>query len=130
MDAVLGVATLGQGTRLAAAGRTAAAEGASLFRRGFDLRSQLLDYIRRAPQGMQWHDIVEKSQIPHLLERRIQTFDDVLHLSIEAHQSLSAFYSSKVKGSSPYTVRQWLRKQSFEEQYAFGMSQIERVLGY
>ena len=62
VDAALGIATLGLSTRLAAAGRTAAAEGAALFRRAFDSRSQLLRYLGRAPEGMQWHHIVEQSQ--------------------------------------------------------------------
>jgi hypothetical protein len=51
-------------------------------------------------------------------------------IPIEAHQKLSAFYASKRYFSEPNRVREWLRGQSFEEQYAFGMEQLKHVLGY
>jgi hypothetical protein len=129
VDAALGVATLGLGTRLAAAGRTAAAEGAALFRRAFDSRSQLLRYLGRAPEGMQWHHIVEQSQAAQFGQRPIQSVENIVALPIEAHQELNAFYSSKQQISVPNTVREWLRGQSFEVQYEFGMEQLKRVLG-
>jgi hypothetical protein len=130
LDAALGIATLGLSTRLAAAGRTAAAEGAALFRRAFDSRSQLLRYLGRAPEGMQWHHIVEQSQAAQFGQRPIQSVENVVAIPIEAHQSLNAFYSSKQQIYHPNTVREWLRGQSFESQYEFGMEQLKRVLGY
>jgi hypothetical protein len=130
VDAALGIATLGLSTRLAAAGRTAAAEGAALFRRAFDSRSQLLRYLGRAPEGMQWHHIVEQSQAAQFGQRPIQSVENIVAIPIEAHQSLNALYSSKQQISVPNTVREWLRGQSFEAQYAFGMEQLKRVLGY
>ena len=95
LDAALGVATFGLGTRLAAAGRTAAAEGAALFRRAFDSREQLLRYLGRAPEGMQWHHIVEQSQAAQFGQRPIQSVENVVAIPIEAHRRLNAFYSSK-----------------------------------
>jgi hypothetical protein len=130
VDAALGMATLGLSTRLAAAGRTAAAEGAALFRRAFDSRSQLLRYLGRAPQGMQWHHIVEQSQAAQFGQRPIQSVENIVAIPIEVHQGLNASYSSKQYFSKPNTVREWLRGQSFEAQYAFGMEQLKRVLGY
>jgi hypothetical protein len=130
VDAVLGMATLGLSTRLAAAGRTAAAEGAALFRRAFDSRSQLLRYLGRAPEGMQWHHIVEQSQAAQFGQRPIQSVENIVAVPIEAHQRLNAFYSSKQPNSYPNTVRESLRGQSFEAQYEFGMAQLKRVLGY
>jgi hypothetical protein len=130
LDAALGIATLGLSTRLAAAGRTAAAEGAALFRRAFDSRSQLLRYLGRAPEGMQWHHIVEQSQAAQFGQRPIQSVENVVAIPIEAHQSLNGFYSSKQQIYHPNTVREWLRGQSFEAQYEFGMEQLKRVLGY
>ena len=130
MDAALGVATLGLSTRLAAAGRTAAAEGAALFRRAFDSRSQLLRYLGRAPEGMQWHHIVEQSQAAQFGQRTIQSVENVVAIPIEAHQSLNAFYSSKRPISYPNTIREWLRGQSFEKQYEYGMERLKQVLGY
>jgi hypothetical protein len=130
LDAVLGAATLGLSTRLGAAGRAAAAEGAALFRRAFDSGSQLLRYLGPAPKGMQWHHIVEQSQAAQFSQRAIQSVENVVAIPTEAHQRLSAFYSSKQYFSEPNTVREWLRGQSFEAQYAFGMEQLKRVLGY
>ena len=130
VDAALGVATLGLSTRLAAAGRTTAAEGAALVRRAFDSRSQLLRYLGRAPEGMQWHHIVEQSQAAQFGQRTIQSVENVVAIPIEAHQSLNAFYSSKRPISYPNTIREWLRGQSFEKQYEYGMERLKQVLGY
>jgi hypothetical protein len=130
LDAALGIATLGLSTRLAAAGRTAAAEGAALFRRAFDSREQLLRYLGRAPEGMQWHHIVEQSQAAQFGQRRIQSVENIVAIPIEANQKLNAFYSSKRYFSKPDRVRVWLRRQSFEEQYEYGMERLKHVLGY
>ena len=116
--------------RLNAGVRAAAAEGAALFRRAFSSRSQLLRYLGPAPKGMQWHHIVEQSQAAQFGQQRIQSVENVVAIPIEAHQALSAFYSSKQKFSKPKTVREWLQGQSFEAQYAFGMEQLKRALGY
>jgi hypothetical protein len=130
LDAALGALTFGLGTELTAAGRTAAAEGVALFRRAFDSRSQLLRYLGRAPEGMQWHHIVEQSQASQFGQRPIQSVENIVAIPIEAHQRLNAYYSSKQKISVPDTVREWLRGQPFEKQYEFGMEQLKRVLGY
>ncbi len=130
VDAVLGAATLGLSTRLAAAGRTAAAEGTALFRRAFNSNSQLKYYLRRAPKDMQWHHIVEQSQAAQLGQRPIQSIENIVAIPDKAHRQLNAFYSSKQYFSKPNTVREWLRGRSFEAQYEFGMQQLKRVLGY
>ena len=79
---------------------------------------------------MQWHHIVEQSQAAQFGQRRIQSIDNIVAIPIEANQKLNAFYSSKQYFSEPNRVRVWLRGQSFEEQYKFGMEQLKRVLGY
>ena len=130
LDAALGIATFGLSTRLAAAGRTAAAEGAILFRRAFDSRSQLLRYLGRAPEGMQWHHIVEQSQAAQFGQRPIQSVENIVAIPIEAHHRLNGYYSSKRPIYYPNTVRGWLRGQSFEAQYEYGMERLKQVLGY
>jgi hypothetical protein len=130
LDAALGIATLGLSTRLAAAGRTAAAEGAALFRRAFDSKSKLLSYLGKAPEGMQWHHIVEQCQAAQFGQRPVQSIENIVALPEKAHRELNAFYSSKQQIYHPNTVREWLRRQSFEAQYEFGMEQLKRVLGY
>lgn len=130
LDAALGLATLGTGTGVAAAGKTALAAGATLFRRGFDSLSQLQRYLGPAPKGMQWHHIVEQSQAAQFGQRAVQSVDNVVAIPIKEHERISGFYSSKTEFSSPNRVRVWLRAQSFEEQYEFGMERLRRVLGY
>jgi hypothetical protein len=130
VDAALGAATFGLGTKLTAAGRTAAAEGVALFRRAFNSESQLKSYLGRAPPDMQWHHIVEQCQAAQFGQRRIQSVENIVAIPEQAHTDLSAFYSSKQYFSEPNRVRVWLRGQSFEEQYAFGMKQLKRILGY
>ena len=130
VDATLGAATLGLSTRLAAAGRVAAVEGAALFRRAFHSRSQFIGYLRRAPKDMQWHHIVEQSKVAEFGPRRIQSIENIVAIPIEAHRRLNAFYSSKRPFTGTKTVREWLRGQSFEAQYEFGMQQLKQVLGY
>ena len=130
LDAGLGVATLGLSAPIAAGLRSVARRGADLFRRAFDSRSQLSRYLGPAPKGMQWHHIVEQSQAAQFGQRRIQSVDNVVAIPIEAHQRLSALYSSKQPYSDPQTVREWLRRQSFQVQYEFGLKELKRVLGY
>lgn len=129
-DAALGVATLGMSTRLGAAGRTAAAEGAALFRRAFESFDQLKRYLGRAPEGMQWHHIVEQSQIPQFGAQRIHSVENIVAIPTDVHERLNAFYASKKRFSDPNRVREWLRGQSYEEQYEFGMRQLKEALGY
>ena len=130
LDAALGALTFGLGTELTAAGRAAAAEGVALFRRAFNSEKQLKRYLGPPPKGMQWHHIVEQSQVPQFGQRRIESIDNVVAIPIEANQALNAFYSSKRNFSEPNRVRVWLRKRSFEEQYEFGMERLKQVLGY
>jgi hypothetical protein len=130
VDAALGAATFGFGTKLTAAGRSAAAEGAALFRRAFNSKWQLKYYLGPAPKEMQWHHIVEQSQAAQFGQRRIQSIENIVAIPDKAHRELNAYYSSKRRFSKPNTVRGWLRGQSFEAQYAFGMERLKQVLGY
>jgi hypothetical protein len=130
LDAALGAATLGLSTRLGAVGRTAAAEGTALFRRAFDSKDQLLRYLGRAPEGMQWHHIVEQSQVSQFGQRAIHSIENVVAIPVELHRLMNGFYSSKPRFANPSKVREWLRGQSFEAQYEFGMQELKRVLGY
>lgn len=129
-DAVLGMATFGLGPKLTAAGRVAAAEGVSLFRRVFNSERQLKDFLGKVPKGMHWHHIVEKNKAVQFGQQRIQSIENIVALPEKEHNQLSGFYASKQPYSEGMRVRDWLRGQSFEEQYEFGMKQLKRVLGY
>ena len=129
-DAALGIATFGLGPKLTAAGRAAAAEGVALFRRAFNSERQLKDYLGSAPKGMHWHHIVEKNKAVQFGQQRIQSIENIVAVPEKEHNQLSGFYASKQPYSEDMRVRHWLRGQSFEEQYEFGMKQLKRVLGY
>ena len=129
-DAALGVATLGLGPKLTAAGRAAAAEAVALFRRAFNSERQLKDFLGKAPKGMHWHHIVEKNKAVQFGQRRIQSIENIVAVPEKEHNRLSGFYASKQEFSENLRVRHWLRGRSFEEQYEFGMEQLKRVLGY
>jgi hypothetical protein len=130
LDAALGALTFGLGTELTAAGRAAAAEGVALFRRAFNSEAQLKNYLKKAPKGMHWHHIVEQNKAAQFGQRRIQSIENIVAIPEKEHTELSAFYASKQQFSESMRVRHWLRGQSFEEQYEFGMEQLKRVLGY
>jgi hypothetical protein len=122
-DALLGVASLGATTRLRA-------PAIALFRRSFKSLDQLKRYLGPAPPGMHWHHIVEQSQIPQFGAERIHSIDNIVAIPIEAHRRLNKLYSSQMPYSKPDIVRVWLRTQPFEDQYAFGMEELRRILGY
>ena len=46
------------------------------------------------------------------------------------HEAISAYYSSKIPGlTGGLTVREWLSKKSFKEQFEFGISVIKKFGG-
>ena len=118
------------GTAAAAIAAPRVTSEGALFRQSFESGSQLRTYLGAAPEGMQWHHIVEQSQAPQLGQRAIQSIENIVAVPTEAHTSISAFYSSKQAYSHPNTVREWLRGQPFESQYEFGMDRLRRTLGY
>jgi hypothetical protein len=130
LDALAGALTLGLGTELAAATKAAAVEGTALFRRAFNSEWQLKNFLGPAPYGMEWHHIVEQSQAAQFGQRSIQSVENIVAIPIESHRQLSAFYSSKQYFSKPNRVRDWLRGQSFEAQYDYGIERLKQVLGY
>jgi hypothetical protein len=122
-DALLGVATLGAITPPRAA-------GAALFRRSFKTFDQLKYHLGRAPKDMTWHHIVEQSQIPQFGAERIHSVDNIVAVPDWVNKELNRLYSSRQVYSDDKRVRVWLRGQSFEEQYEFGMERLRHVLGY
>ena len=130
LDAALGVATFGLSTDSTQRGGPQLPKELLFFDARSTLRSQLLKYLGRAPEGMQWHHIVEQSQVAQFGQRAIHSVENVIAIPVEAHQRLSAFYSSKQPFSEPNKVREWLRGQSFQAQYEFGLQQLKHVLGY
>ena len=130
LDAALGVATFGASTRLTATTRGAVVEGESLFRQAFNSSSELKAYIGTAGLDMQWHHIVEQSQISQFGQQAIQSIENIVAMPKNIHQDISAFYSSIQPFSQGMVVRKWLSGQTFDQQYQFGMNVMSRMMGY
>ncbi len=79
--------------------------------------------------GKQWHHIVEQSQIGQFGAEAINSPGNVTTVSTLDHIRISAYYSSKTEFTGGLTVRQWLKGQSWEEQYGFGVSVLKKF-GY
>ncbi len=95
---------------------------------------QTLDALRRylgsAGTDMQWHHIVEQSQIPQFGAKAIHDVKNILAIPKEVHQAISGYYSSRPAFTDGLRVRDWLRGKSFAEQYEFGVQQLAKLLGY
>ena len=96
---------------------------------GFNTFSGLKKYLGSAGEGYQWHHIVEQSQIDKsgFNKAYINNTNNIIALTKEVHQKISAYYSSKDPLiSEGKTVREWLAGKSFQYQYDFGKKVLER----
>ncbi|WP_239989107.1 hypothetical protein [Corallococcus macrosporus] len=85
-----------------------------------------------AGPGKEWHHIVEQTDgnVGRFGPKAIHNTENIVALDKELHTRVSAFYSSKnvsATGSDAFTVRQWLRAQSYEAQREFGLRALENV---
>ncbi|MEO8300101.1 MAG: hypothetical protein ABI574_20100, partial [Burkholderiales bacterium] len=127
VDDVAGIAAKGIVANQASILERVSSKGAS-FNSGRELRAAMSP----AP-GEQIHHIVEQtpSNVARFGEGAIHNTANALPVAGDLHigkGSISAFYSSKQPFTEGMTVRQWLRPQSFDEQYQFG-TQILRDFG-
>ena len=101
--------------------------------RGFDNFNRLKRQLGNPGEGMQWHHIVEQSQIKSyragFAPEQIHNVGNVIALPSgkgSIHSEISKIYSSKYLFTGDKTVRDWLATQSFEEQFKFGIQQLEK----
>jgi hypothetical protein len=85
-----------------------------------------------AGDGNEWHHIVE--QTPGNVNRfggeALHNTGNVIRPGKALHTRISAIYSTirvDITGSTTLTVRQWLSRQSYEAQFAFGLRALENV---
>jgi RHS repeat-associated protein len=77
-----------------------------------------------AGANMHWHHIVEQTarNTATFGGQALNNLTNVIRIDAKTHAKISAFYSSKIKGlTGNLTVREWLSKKSFKEQYEFGL---------
>lgn len=98
--------------------------------KGFDTFDQLKRYLGPAGDGMEWHHIVEQSQIikSGFSPRTIHNTSNIIAVEEGTHDLVSAVYNTNVAGPGSGKVRNWLAGQSFGDQYEFGL-QVLRNLG-
>ena len=101
--------------------------------RGFDNFNRLKRQLGNPGEGMQWHHIVEQSQIKSyragFAPEQIHNVGNVIALPNgkgSIHSEISKYYSSKTLFTEGKTVRDWLSTKSFEEQFEFGKKQLEK----
>jgi RHS repeat-associated protein len=83
-----------------------------------------------AGEGMQWHHVVEQSQVERsgFDVSRINSSENVMAISKSLNQRLNAFYSTKPPELG-VTVRDWLSGQSWGQQFQFGLDAMRDLRG-
>lgn len=79
-----------------------------------------------AGEGKDWHHIVEQSNVDIFGSETIHNTKNVVALLKDVHYKISGYYSSKQIFTNNMTVREWLRSQTFEDQYQFGLDVLKR----
>jgi hypothetical protein len=83
----------------------------------------------RAGDGQQYHHIVEEAindgAIP---ASQLQSTDNIIRIPTLLHEEISAIYSRSAPTAPNMTLRQWLKGQSYQAQYDYGLS-VMRNLG-
>ncbi|CAN5704644.1 hypothetical protein BH10PSE6_BH10PSE6_38630 [soil metagenome] len=97
---------------------------------GFDSFSAFKNAIGHAPEGYAWHHIVgqTKANIERFGAKNIHNTNNLVLLPNgpgTIHNQITAHYGSEKKFSKPLLIRNWLAKQSFEEQAEFGRKVID-----
>ena len=95
--------------------------------RGFRSFSSLKRALGSPGQSRQWHHIVEQSQTSQFGKRFIQNTKNIISIDKTKHKQISAHYSSKQHFTKGKTVREWLKGQSFEKQYQYGVQILRDV---
>jgi hypothetical protein len=106
---------------------------------GFDLENGFASFdafkaaYGAAGDNRAWHHIVEqtinKGKFSAELLHNPANLVNLPHGTGSIHSKISAFYSSKPDFAKGLTVREWLSKKSFKEQYEYGINKIKELGG-
>lgn len=105
---------------------------ADIENRQFDSYRAFKKHYGKAGDGYEWHHIVEQNQVKKgvVAARNVYSVENTIKLDYANHRKISAYYSSTTQ---PFThglsVRNWLSRFSYEEQYSYGLQFLERVCG-
>lgn len=88
----------------------------------------------RAGDSHEWHHIVPQYMVKHRLfePRAIHCTDNVIYIKHSIHSRITTFYRRKknLEGNAlpdGKTVNKWLKNQSFDDQYQFGVRVLNRM---
>jgi RHS repeat-associated protein len=112
-----GRAIVRRGAKIADAGDTGF-HSFSAFKRAFG----------PAGENMDWHHIVEQTagNVSQFGPEAIHDAKNLIRVPTEVHRRISAYYSSKQPFTRGLTVREWLRRQSLDEQFRFGVELLRQ----
>lgn len=84
-----------------------------------------------AGKGNAWHHIVEQhaDNVTKFGAESIHNGSNIIKLPHGAgsiHAKVSGYYSSKQPFTGGQTVRKWLRSQSYQQQYDFGIKTLKQ----
>ena len=97
---------------------------------GFNTFNEFKKVYGSAGDGMAWHHIVEQNadNIARFGAKKIHNTNNLIklpHGKGSIHAKISGFYSSKQRFTNGLTVREWLKTQSYEQQYKFGVEKLK-----
>ncbi len=98
--------------------------------RGFNSFDAFKRAMGPAAPGMEWHHIVGQhtANVAEFGSQAVHNTANLIQIPQDVHRRISAYYSSIRSFTGGQTVRDWLKGQSFTEQYEFGI-QIMRDFG-
>jgi hypothetical protein len=79
---------------------------------------------------MHWHHIVEQTgaNAARFGPEALHNGANLVRMDAATHAKISAYYSSKQAFTGGVTVRDWLAKKSFKEQYEFGQRIMQQIM--
>ena len=83
-----------------------------------------------AAEGNQWHHIVGQhaDNIRKFGAESIHNTNNLVEIPKELHYKINGYYNSKPLELGGLTVRDWLKTQSFEAQYEYGLEIVQKAL--
>lgn len=101
--------------------------------KGFATFEDFKDAFGSAGEGQAWHHVVEQTinsgKFSAELLHNPANLLKLPHGKGSIHAKVSGFYSSRPPFADGLTVREWLSKKSFKEQFEFGIQRIKELGG-
>jgi hypothetical protein len=97
---------------------------------GYGSFNELKAALGPAGPGNVWHHIVEQCQAncarSGFAPQLINSTKNVVSIPKQVNQALADYYSTVQQFTNKKTVRDWLSKKSFREQYQFGQRELQK----